>query len=795
MKSDVPRTKGRGLAIAARLFATLIFLASLPLIAGGGYLLWLGGSPYYLLAGLLALLSAAWIGALRIEGAWAYALLLLVTIPWALWEAGLDGWALMPRLVAFVVLGLPLLLPYLRRQLARQASWSSGLTQKTLVACGLFSAALSVAAVALRPADPLDPMFQTGSFGGTLPAARADRVDSVDGDWNNYGRDPGGTRFSPLGEITPANVGKLKEAWRARIGPTLGLEATPLKIADTVYTCNAYNDVIALDAETGHQRWRYNAKVPIDRVPYTVCRGVAHYAAPGVTGECADRIFTNTVDGRLIALDARSGRPCRGFGDIGQVSLMTGLAPQNTAFYAVTSAPTVVQGKVVLGGWVSDGMQWGEPSGVVRAFDAVTGRLVWAWDVGRPDRQSLPSPGESYTHSTPNAWAPFSADEQLGLVYVPTGNPAVDYFGGYRRSFDEKYGSAITAIDVATGKARWTFQTVHHDLWDWDVASQPTLTDLHDASGAMRHALVQPTKRGEIFVLDRETGKALKTVQELPVPQGGIVPGDRLSPTQPFSTAMPSFRGPDLSEKRMWGVTPLDQLWCRIRFREARYDGTATPPGFKPTIAFPGFNGGMDWGSSSVDPTRQILFVNSNRVPNYDLVVTRAEAMRRGVVFGKKHGALNAPQLNTPYVSIIKVFMSPLGIPCNQPPYGMLAAVDLPTGKLIWAKPFGSARASGPLGLRSGLPFTIGTPNGGGTLATASGLLFAGATQDGDFRAYEAGTGKILWRTALGAGGQATPMTYISPRSGHQYVVIAAGGNPILGSVLGDYVVAFRLEN
>lgn len=783
-----------GSCIAERLYAIVLLLVSLPLLAGGGYLLWIGGSPYYVLAGLCTLVSGIGIATLRIEGAYAYALLLLLTVPWAIWEVGLNAWALLPRLFAPAVLGLPLLVPALRRQLARRDKRvAPAVGSKTLAVAVTASIALSALSLGLRPADEFDPVYQTGMFAGQLPQVRKVARVEGDGDWLHYGRDAGGKRFSPLDEITPANVGQLKEAWRARIGPTVGLEATPLKIGDSLYACNAYNDVIALDAETGKQRWRFNAHVAIDKVPYAVCRGVAYYKVPAAQGACSERIISNTIDGRLIALDAATGQLCAGFGERGQVSLLPGLAPQNTSFYAVTSAPTIIKGRIVLGGWVSDGMQWGEPAGVVRAFDAVTGRLAWAWDVGRPDRQTLPPAGEGYTHSTPNVWAPVSADEGLGLVYVPTGNPAVDYFGGYRRPFDEKFGSAVTAIDATTGRTRWTFQAVHHDLWDWDVASQPTLTDLPTASG-VRRALIQPTKRGEIFVLDRETGKPIKTVEERAVPQGGIVPGERLSPTQPFSVAMPSFRGADLTEKSMWGATPLDQLWCRIRFREARYEGTATPPGFKPSIAYPGFNGGIDWGSSSVDPVRHILFVNSNRVANYNVIITREEAQRRQLTFGKKHGALNAPQQNTPYVTIIKVFMSPLGIPCNQPPFGMLAAVDLVSGKLIWSQPFGSARASGPLGTRSMLPFTIGTPNGGGTLATASGLLFTGATQDGDFRAFNAATGKMLWRTDLGAGGQSTPMTYVSPKSGKQFVVVAAGGNPILGSVLGDYIIAYKLS-
>lgn len=780
--------------IWARVYAVALIAAGLPLLVGGAYLYSLGGSAYYALAGLATLGAALLIWMGRGAGALVYVTLLLVTTVWSVWEAGTNGWALAARLIAPVVLGLPMVFVLTNSRFHRQPRTRlRGLALLSVVLTVL----ASLGALAMRPADPPDPLFQTGQLAAALlePAAPAapGPIGTAGADWLHYGGDAGGTRHSSLAQINLSNVGRLEEAWRARIGPTSGLETTPLKIRDTLFVCNAYNDVFALDAENGKVRWRFDAHVQLAKVPYTVCRGVAYYRVADQVGTCAERILTNTVDARLIALDAKTGQLCPGFGNKGQVSLFDGMGADHPEFYAVTSAPTVVRGKVVLGGWVSDGMQWGEPSGVVRAFDAVTGRLAWAWDIGRPDRQTLPPAGESYTPSTPNAWAPFSADEQLGLVYVPTGNPAVDYFGGKRRPFDEALGSSVVAIDAQTGKTRWSFQTVHHDLWDWDVGSQPTLVDIPEPGG-VRHALIQPTKRGEVFVLDRLTGKPIKPVAERPVPQGGIVPGERLSPTQPFSLGMPSFRGPDLTEKTMWGVTPLDHLWCRIRFREARYEGTATPPGFRPNIAYPGFNGGIDWGSVAVDPARQIVIVNSNRVANYDQIITRAEADRRRFGEVTKHGALDAPQLNTPYGAIIRVFTSPLGIPCNQPPFGKLAAVDLQSGKLMWQKDFGLATKAGPWGMRSGVPLTIGTPNNGGALTTASGLTFIGATQDSQFRAMDTRTGEVLWRWDLGAGGQAGPITYISPASGRQFVAIAAGGNPILGSVPGDSIVAFRLR-
>jgi quinoprotein glucose dehydrogenase len=780
------------LNIALRLYALTFILIGLSLLGGGGYLLLLGGSDYYLLAGGAVLASGAMLWRRSGAGALIYAWLLLVTLPWAVWEAGWDVLALTARLLAPVVLGLPLLLPAFRKQLTSNARVAWAGKSRTLLGAILLVSAACVSASMLRPPSPLDPIHQTGDYRGSIAAPRlGSAATAAEGDWLNYGNDPGGTRFSPLTQINAENVRNLQSMWTFHVGKTGGLEVTPIKVERSLYLCTSDNDVIALDAETGKQRWRYNIELAVKSVQFAACRGVAYYKIPNARGLCAARILTNTRDARLLALDAETGRRCPEFGENGEVNLLTGLVQEAPGLYTVTSAPTVVRGKVLLGGYVADGQYWGEPSGVVRAFDAVSGSLAWALDVGALDRQTL-GPGETYTHSTPNAWAPFSFDEALGLVYLPTGNPAIDYFGGRRRAFDEQYGSSVIAVDADSGRIRWSFQTTHHDLWDYDVASQPTLVDI-PFDGVLRHSLIQATKRGEIFVLDRETGIPLTRVQEQPAPMRGAVPEERLAATQPFSVAMPSFRGPDLNEHLIWGVTPLDQLWCRIRFREARYEGVATPPGLQPNIAYPGYNGGIDWGGVSVDVDRKLLFVNSNRFANYDRLKPHAAAEAQETPPGNRHELGGAPQRGAPYAADIQIFWSPLGIPCNEPPYGMIAAVDLPTGRLLWSKPFGNIRANGPLGLRSMLPLTMGVPNNGGSVATRSGLLFIGATVDGDFRAFEGSSGNTLWHVRLPAGGQATPMTYISPESGRQFVVIAAGGHPAMGSVSGDYIVGYAL--
>lgn len=432
---------------------------------------------------------------------------------------------------------------------------------------------------------------------------------------------------------------------------------------------------------------------------------------------------------------------------------------------------------------------------MIRAYDAVTGAFSWAFDVGRPDRHGRPEPGTAYTAGTPNSWAPISADEGLGLVYLPTGNAVPDWYGGKRRPFDDEYSSSVVALDAETGAVRWSFQTTHHDLWDYDVASQPTLDDLPLGNGRVP-ALIQPTKRGEIFVLDRRTGKPLMPVEERRVPRSDV-PGERAAPTQPFSVGIPSFGGPTLTEAMMWGLTPIDQAWCRPAFRTSNYEGAMTPATVgRPTIIFPGYVGGSDWGGISIDKDRDILIGNSNRVAMRATLVPRAEADALGIrpIAANAHGNVGgtSAQVGTPFAVRIAAFMSPLAVPCTQPPYGMISGIDMKTRKLLWSHPFGSAHDSGPLGLESHLPFTMGVPNTAGSLITRGGLTMIGATQDRYLRALETRTGHLLWQGRLPAGGQATPMTYLSG-SGRQFVVIAAGGNYTLRSKTGDYVVAYAL--
>ena len=778
------RTGGR---FTVRLLALVLLLVALPIAAGGIWLLIIGGSAYYAAGGLIVIAAAVLLWRSHSAGGLLYCAFLAATIGWALWEAGLDGWALAPRLVGPGLLGLFFFLPAVGRAIGKIPALASGIG-------GVMCLGLTVLA-AILPGNygpgRLDTQIQlSGEIAGSDNA----------GQWRNFGRTAGGDRFSPLDQINQRNVAGLKPAWTYHTGvltPDEGggpLQTTPIMVGDSLYLCTQTNVVIALDPDTGREKWRFDPKVNATGASrVTTCRGVAYFEDLAST-DCPRRIIATTFDVRLLAIDAQTGKPCLSFGDRGAVDLRAGMGDVSSGFYYASSAPVIAGGNIVLGGWVADNQSTDEPSGVIRAFDARSGAFRWAWDAGRPGHYGEPPKGEVYTRSTPNSWAPMSADEKLGLVYVPTGNATPDHWGGNRSEESKRYGSSVVALDMNSGQLRWSFQTTHYDVWDYDVASQPTLLDV-TIGGRKIPALIQATKRGEVFVLDRRNGKPLAPVEERAVPQRGSAEVGRLSPTQPFSTGMPSLAGDPLRERDMWGMTPFDQLWCRIAFRKLRYDGSMTPPGTEPSLIYPGIAGGVNWGSVSIDPMRQVMIVNSMQYGSVIRLVPRAETDRL-----LAHGAnyshsfvLPQPQAGTPYGVQLQGFESPLLAPCNKPPYGNIHAIDLKTGKRLWSRPFGSIRDTGPFNIPLGLPLDMGMPNFGGSLVTASGLVFIGASHDSTFRAFDINTGKNLWQARLPAGGQANPMSFRSPRTGRQFVVIAAGGHKLLRASPGDAIVAFAL--
>lgn len=758
-------------------FAALLLPIGAFLAVAGVLLVLAGGSAYYGLAGIATLAAAVLLILRDRRGDAVYAAMLAGTLAWAIGEAGTDPWALMPRIVGPSILGLWFLLPHMPRMgrpsILGRWGWSAPVSIATL----LFFA-LCFAAADRGPAPGAAPVTIAG--GGDSG--------STDSDWPSYGNTPGGTRYAPLTQINAGNVASLKPVWEHHSDeaplPTSSYEATPLKIGDRLYTCTGGSQVIAIDARSGRQLWIHDPHVRADDYANRVCRSVAYFAAPDPAMPCAERIFAPTLDARLIAVDARTGKACAQFGRGGSVDLSEGLGRNfKPSQQYSTSGPVVIGSLVVIGGLVLDNQKVDMPSGVIRGYDAVSGKLVWAWDMGAPDRSGPPPPGARFTPSTPNAWAPLSVDPALGLIYVPLGNPSPDFYGVLRRPYDERFGSAVVALDARDGRVRWAFQTVHHDLWDYDVPAQPTLVDL-PRDGRIVPALVQPTKQGMLFVLDRRTGKPILPVAETRVPQGAPLE-PRLSATQPSSAI--DLQGPRLTESAMWGITPLDQLICRLRFRQSRYEGRYTPPGTGYSLVYPGLTGAMNWGGISVDDRRKVAIVNASYVPWRVRLVPRRD-ITPDIAAAKWQPLM----LGTPYAWEQTPFLGPAGVPCNQPPWGQLHGVDLRTGKLLWSRPLGSSADSGPFGIASRLTLPVGVPSIGGTVTTAGGIIFVSSTLDRYVRAFDSWTGAALWRARLPFGGQATPMTYMA--GGRQYLVVTAGGHAILGTRQGDAIIAYALD-
>ncbi len=706
-------------------------------------------------------------------------------MPWALWESGFDFWALFPRLMApFALAALALAFTPSLGGRARRAAPYAGAALFAVLFAGGFGLAFVPHGV-IQPAR--DAQFKLAAS------------DNKPQDWGAYGGTGSGLRYGPFTQINRDNVAKLELAWTYHSGDSgPGIDQnTPLQIGDTIFTCSRNDHVAALDADTGKPRWTFDpqAKSPF----WQRCRGLGYYRKAGdaaASGQaCQERIVQTTIDARLIELDAKTGEPCTEFGDNGVVRLGEGMGEIKAGFYFQTSAPLVARDVIVIGGWVVDNQERGEPSGVIRAFDARTGKLAWAWDLGNPAITGLPPEGQTYTRGTPNMWTTASYDDKLGLVYLPLGNATPDYFGQGRPPNSEEYNATLVALDVTSGRERWKFQTVHHDIWDYDLPSQPALIDLPDGKGGTIPAVLQTTKRGQIFLLDRETGKPLAEVAEKPVPQNGAVPEEKLSPTQPYSVGMPTIGAEHITERTMWGMTMFDQLACRIAFHKLRYDGDFTPIGLTPAIQQPGNTGGMNWGSVSVDTQNNLVFMNDIRVPSVFRLVPRDqyEAYSKTVHSdGTGHGP--SKQSDTPYGMGTQVWMSALGVPCVQPPFGTVVAVDLNTRKVAWQVPAGTAEQLGPLGIKLGLPMPMGLPTYAGTSATAGGLVFFAGFQDFYLRAYDAANGRELWKYPLPIGASATPMIYVSPATGKQYVVLSVGGAPYSPEV-GDYVMAFALPD
>jgi len=638
--------------------------------------------------------------------------------------------------------------------------------------------------------------------------------------WSHYAGDSGGRQYSNLKQIDATNVDRLEIAWQYRTGElqrrtpfanaTAKVQVNPILLPESagghLVLCSPFNRVIALDPVRGIERWAYDPEVRIggyatrddpegrQSPAFANCRGVAYWedeeAEPGAP--CQHRVLMATNDLRLMAVDTMTGLPCPAFGDGGIVNvepeILNDTPPAAVGEVRFSNPPTIVNGIAIVGSGVRDNHRYNAPSGAVRAFDARTGKPRWRFDPvprdpNEPEHQGWPDDSASYTGGA-NVWGMMSADEARDLVFLPTSGPSPDFFGGTRPG-DNRYADSIVALRASTGEVVWSFQTLHHDVWDYDNAAQPTLVDL-EKDGRPFPAVIQATKTGMLFIFHRATGEPYFPIEEREVPQDGV-PGETLSPTQPFPIKPPPLVPQDFGPDDFWGISFIDKGACRNKYAGARTGPIFTPPSLEGTIVVPSTAGGINWGGVAVDPNNRILITKVLRMGHFVQLIPLDKLQDAPESSAENMMGTAAPLLGTPYALKQGPFVSPMFTPCSPPPWAAVVAVDLVAGDILWQSPLGTLDTLMPVPI----PLKWGTAAFGGPIVTAGGLVFVGATQDDRFRAFDIYTGEELWSAKLPTGAFAIPMTY--EVDGRQFVVIASGGHPFIYQFPGDYLTAFAL--
>ncbi|MEE2732061.1 MAG: pyrroloquinoline quinone-dependent dehydrogenase [Pseudomonadota bacterium] len=607
-----------------------------------------------------------------------------------------------------------------------------------------------------------------------------------------------GTKYSSLKQITKDNVTQLGVAWEYHTGdgrePKPGsltsFQDQPSLIEGNLVVCSTNRRVIALDPKTGEERWVFDPKDP--ETGMKKCRGVGNWvdsqAEAGAV--CQSRIFLGTANYRLFAIDAKTGKPCPGFGNNGEVIMPVEKPQIFTGEVLANSRPAIVNDVVVVGSVVADNQRIEAPSGRVLAFDARSGEQLWSFDP-LPRDPSDPAmktwlKGSVGEFGAGNVWATMSVDQELDMVYLPTSSASGDFYGAGRPGNNE-YTSSVVALKGTTGEVVWHQQLVHHNVFDYDVPSQPLLLDFPH-KGKLVPALVQNTKMGLIFVFDRKTGEPLIPIEERPVPQEGKVEGEWLSPTQPFPVGIPNIMPLGFTPDDVWGFTPLDEWLCRRKTESLLYGDIYTPASLKGTIFNPSVGGGPNWGGGGYDPATNIMVVPSNRIPTIVTLVPREQAEFKEGQAIEATSEMIFPVEGSPYVPKVQGLLSIFGAPCSKPPWAALTAVNMATKEIAWEVPLGSVDKMSPFPM----PWDLGMPGAGGPLVTAGGLIFIGYSLDDTMKAFDLNSGELLWEGDLPAAGTSVPISY--EWEGEQYIIIPAGGHSMYNSTMGDSVMAFKLK-